>query len=1152
MVKGYRLTVNENWLRKTICVCLFFILHFSFFIPAQAQVPKRINYQAVVRDANGRLVENGTIPVRITIMQGSPTGTVVYTENATVTTNSFGLFSHEVGSNADLGVVDWSNGPFYLQSEVQLTEGAMFNIVTNQQLVSVPYALYAGIADSVRGVPFEESQVLWMSNDTIFLTGGSFVVLPPDFDGDYNHLTNKPTNISQFTNDAGYITNEVQVLSISNDTIFLTGGSFVKLPAGFDGNYNSLTNRPTTLSAFTNDMGFITQEVQVLSFGNDTIYLTGGSYVVIPDYTEVQTLADVVALGNSAGGEQLKNLLDPTDPQDAVTKHYIDSLWALLAENPNANYSTHNVTQVDVCDSFAWHGVNYSLSGTYTYAYSNEGGFYSVDTLKLYVRVGTHNVENVTATGTYTWHDTLYTATGTYTYNYLNLYGCPSVDTMHLTLYAGGGASCTALRLESDTAQLTACGRATWYGANILNTGVYEHSLGNIGVGGCDSVVRVQIEILPMFYGDTSARTATGVTWRGNSYTVTGDYSDTLTAVNGCDSIYTLHLVIGTNSGVGSIPGLFSIGNGQYVRFASGNLQHLSSDMFWRFAENQYEVLNNTCAAAYYPTWSDLFGWATSGYHDPSDPLNTNYQPYDHSNTSAAQGTSAYTYNQYGYGPSLNMTDTNLTGTSQNYDWGQYNVISNGGFEQGLWRLLTNDEWDYLLNQRNNASYLRSIGRITNIPTATGGTTSVDGFIVLADDGNASLPAGISFTPNASSYYTNSYTLAQWKQLEAVGALFLPTGYYWTSTSGGTGSAYCLAINGTTVLRAPYNRSNQNYVRLAQEYDPTAMTCNCTYYDTTIISSGAFTWHSHTYTETGDYLEAITNAAGCDSIISLSLIIEDPGVLPAYFSVSATHQVRFSKGNLQYKASNNIWRFGHHQYDYRGADNSKRSATYTGWIDQLPWATSGYHDSTDFLNIYYYPYSSGNSSNFGPSEHVGTSAQYDWGVHNPIANGGNTPGQWRTLTRDEWAYLIHQRPNSSSLRGWATVNGVRGLVLLPDSWTLPASVTFTPGSTGSGANYLQNIYGITEWAIMEAAGAVFLPTYGTTAESTYSSGYWSSTAYREGVFQSWTNNVWYIYWNISVQSADPGYYINYLRTYYNSVSSYTSKNARLFVRLVKD
>ncbi len=145
---------------------------------------------------------------------------------------------------------------------------------------------------------FTETQVLSISNDTIYLTGGSYVKLPTGFSGDYNDLTNRPTiptvptNVNELTNDAGYITDftETQVLSISNDTIYLTGGSYVKLPAGFSGDYNDLTNKPTiptvptNVSELTNDAGYLTSftEAQVLSIGHDTIYLTGGSYVKLP------------------------------------------------------------------------------------------------------------------------------------------------------------------------------------------------------------------------------------------------------------------------------------------------------------------------------------------------------------------------------------------------------------------------------------------------------------------------------------------------------------------------------------------------------------------------------------------------------------------------------------------------------------------------------------------------------------------------------------------------------------------------------------------------------------------------------------------------------------------------------------------------------
>ncbi|OFX38539.1 MAG: hypothetical protein A2X08_13175, partial [Bacteroidetes bacterium GWA2_32_17] len=107
-----------------------------------------------------------------------------------------------------------------------------------------------------------------ISNDTVYLTNGGFVKLLAGFNGQYSSLTGAPTNVSSFTNDAGYlttftevdgsVTNELQALSLSNDTVYLSDGGFVKLPAGFDGQYSSLTGAPTNLSSFTNDAGYLT------------------------------------------------------------------------------------------------------------------------------------------------------------------------------------------------------------------------------------------------------------------------------------------------------------------------------------------------------------------------------------------------------------------------------------------------------------------------------------------------------------------------------------------------------------------------------------------------------------------------------------------------------------------------------------------------------------------------------------------------------------------------------------------------------------------------------------------------------------------------------------------------------------------------------
>ena len=136
---------------------------------------------------------------------------------------------------------------------------------------------------------------------------------------------------------------------------------------------------------------------------------------------------------------------------------------------------------------------------------------------------------------------------------------------------------------------------------------------------------------------------------------------------------------------------------------------------------------------------------------------------------------------------------------------------------------------------------------------------------------------------------------------------------------------------------------------------------------------------------------------------------DSDGVLPGSFSVSATRQVHFSQGNLQYKASNNTWRFAEHQYDYVGNANSKISSTYNDWIDLFGWGTSGWNSgagcyepwSTSTSWMDYYP---GGSNSIGLT---GAYAGADWAWYNAIRNGGNTAHWWRTLTHDEWGYLLN-------------------------------------------------------------------------------------------------------------------------------------------------
>ena len=218
-------------------------------------------------------------------------------------------------------------------------------------------------------------------------------------------------------------------------------------------------------------------------------------------------------------------------------------------------------------------------------------------------------------------------------------------------------------------------------------------------------------------------------------------------------------------------------------------------------------------------------------------------------------------------------------------------------------------------------------------------------------------------------------------------------------------------------------------------------------------------------------------------IIPDSPIVPD-GVLPGLFSVSATRQVRFSQGNLQYQASTNTWRFAEHQYDYVGSDNRSISSTYSGWIDLFGWGTG----SNPTLSSSY-------------PEDYGTFV--DWGS-NAIINGGNTTNLWRTLTSAEWEYLLNTRSGASSKLGSGNINGVGGLIILPDSWTLPSECSFASGfaiiNPYHYPDWKHNSYTLAQWAQMEAAGAVFLPAAGRRKGTDFDNVgfhgyYWSSTPY---------------------------------------------------------
>lgn len=151
---------------------LFFISVVSF-----SQAPKRIAYQAVIRNSSNTLVVSSTVKVRFTIISGSINGTIVYSEVQSDTTNQNGLVTLQIGGgtvlSGNFASIQWSTGSYFIKAETDPTGGNNFTIVTAAQLLTVPYAFYAD--SSSNGMPKGTSQgqmLYWDGTKWLLLTAG--------------------------------------------------------------------------------------------------------------------------------------------------------------------------------------------------------------------------------------------------------------------------------------------------------------------------------------------------------------------------------------------------------------------------------------------------------------------------------------------------------------------------------------------------------------------------------------------------------------------------------------------------------------------------------------------------------------------------------------------------------------------------------------------------------------------------------------------------------------------------------------------------------------------------------------------------------------------------------------------------------------------
>jgi len=223
------------------------------------QAPEGFKYQAVVRDAGNTILNNQAVGVLMTIRQGSIGGTAVYQESFSTSTNTYGLMNLEIGSGnpivGDFSVIDWSNGPFFMQTSVDITGGTNYVAIGTSELLSVPYALHSNTANTANTANSVSNSIIELvsgsTNNAIDVTGVSVIyanLIPGTNDVIINGLSNGVIGqVVYISNTANPFNNGTNIILNSNsangDQKFdspLNGGvNFISsgsgIPCFFDG-----------------------------------------------------------------------------------------------------------------------------------------------------------------------------------------------------------------------------------------------------------------------------------------------------------------------------------------------------------------------------------------------------------------------------------------------------------------------------------------------------------------------------------------------------------------------------------------------------------------------------------------------------------------------------------------------------------------------------------------------------------------------------------------------------------------------------------------------------------------------------------------------------------------------------------------------------
>ena len=542
--------------------------------------------------------------------------------------------------------------------------------------------------------------------------------------------------------------------------------------------------------------------------------------------------------------------------QDANGCTQVDTLHLTVIHSASNEFSE------TACESYTWNSTVYTTSGDYVQTFTAASGADSVVTLHLTIKHGTHNAETVVECESYVWHGTTYNTSGDYTYDYNNADGCESTDTLHLTIN----------KPQHQAYTQTAYDSYTWTDGNgqtYEESGDYLHS--HQDANGCTQVDTLHLTVIHSASNEFSETACESYTWNGSTYTTSGDYEQTFTAASGADSIVTLHLtILKPNAGTLTISGdnaicqggsteltASVIGNNGDVTYAWNTQETGASITVNPTAATNYTVIATatltsndvTCTATAEETFSVTVNMPTTG--DTTATACESFDWYEQTITESGEYTHTFT------GANVNGCDSivtlyitinhNVTGDTtavecNSFDWYDHTNIT--------------ESCDNLTHTFQTANGCDSIVTLhLTILKPTAGTISIEGETTICQGENTQLTASVSGNNGSVSYsWDNQATTASITVKPTT-----TTDYTVTATATLTeGEATCIATTEATIT-VTVNQPTYG--------DDEQTTCE-----------EEFTWiDGNTYYEsTNTPIWTTTNAAGCDSVVTLHLTIYEP------------------------------------------------------------------------------------------------------------------------------------------------------------------------------------------------------------------------------------------------------------------------------------